>query len=85
MFCPIRSRLSVAAAMGGHKCPGEKNMFFSKKVNKSDKESSVFSVFIREALSSDKKRVYKRVINDAIELQDRVIKKANSRRSESAG
>jgi len=60
-------------------------MFFSKKVNKSDKESSEFSVFIREARSSDKKRVYKRVINDAIELQDRVIKKANSRRSESAG
>ena len=60
-------------------------MFFSKKVNKSDKESSEFSVFIREARSSDKKRVYKRVINDAIELQDRVIKKANSRWSESAG
>ena len=60
-------------------------MFFNKKVNKSDKESSEFSVFIREARSSDKKRVYKRVINDAIELQDRVIKKANSRRSESAG
>ena len=60
-------------------------MFFSKKVNKSDKESSEFSVFIREARSSDKKRVYKRVINEAIELQDRVIKKANSRRSESAG
>jgi len=60
-------------------------MFFSKKVNKSDKESSEFSVFIREARSSDKKRVYKRVINDAIELQDRVIKKANSRRSERAG
>ncbi len=60
-------------------------MFFSKKVKKSDKESSEFSVFIREARSSDKKRVYKRVINDAIELQDRVIKKANSRRSESAG
>lgn len=60
-------------------------MFFSKKVKKSDKESSEFSVFIREARSSDKKRVYKRVINDAIELQDRVIKEANSRRSESAG
>ena len=60
-------------------------MFFSKKVNKSDRESSEFSVFIREARSSDKKRVYKRVINDAIELQDRVIKKANSRWSESAG
>ncbi len=60
-------------------------MFFSKKVSKSDKESSEFSVFIREARSSDKKRVYKRVINDAIELQDRVIKEANSRRSESAG
>jgi len=60
-------------------------MFFSKKVKKSDKESSEFSVFIREARSSDKKRVYKRVINDAIELQNRVIKKVNSRRSERAG
>ena len=60
-------------------------MFFKKSFKKSDKESSEFSVFIREARSSDKKRVYKRVINDAIELQDRVIKEANSRRSESAG
>jgi hypothetical protein len=60
-------------------------MFFKKSIKKSDKESSEFSVFIREARSSDKKRVYKRVINDAIELQDRVIKEANSRRSESAG
>ena len=60
-------------------------MFFRKKANKSDKESSEFSVFIREARSSDKKRVYKRVINDAIEFQDRVIKKAHSRRHESTG
>jgi hypothetical protein len=60
-------------------------MFFKKLKKKSNKESSEFSVFIREARSSDKKRVYKRVINDAIELQDRVIKKANSRQSESAG
>ncbi len=62
-----------------------KSMFFKKKVKKSDKESSEFSVFIREARSSDKKRVYKRVINDAIELQDRVVKNTNSRRHESAG
>jgi len=60
-------------------------MFFKKKVNKSDKESSEFSVFIREARSSDKKRVYKRVINDSIELQDRVIKNAHSRRHEKTG
>ena len=60
-------------------------MFFKKKVSKSDKESSEFSVFIREARSSDKKRVYKRVINDAIELQDRVIKNAHSRRHENTG
>lgn len=60
-------------------------MFFKKKVKKSDKESSEFSVFIREARSSDKKRVYKRVINDAIEVQDRVIKNAHSRRHESTG
>jgi hypothetical protein len=60
-------------------------MFFKKLKKKSKKESSEFSVFIREARSSDKKRVYKRVINDAIELQDRVIKDANTRRHESAG
>ena len=60
-------------------------MFFKKLDKMSNKESSEFSVFIREARSSDKKRVYKRVINDAIELQDRVIKNANSRRHESAG
>jgi len=60
-------------------------MFFKKKAKKSDKESSEFSVFIREARSSDKKRVYKRVINDAIEVQDRIVKKSRSRRSESAG
>jgi len=60
-------------------------MFFKKLKKESKKESSEFSVFIREARSSDKKRVYKRVINDAIELQDRVIKDANARRHESAG
>ncbi len=60
-------------------------MFFKKSKTRSNKESSEFSVFIREARSRDKKRVYKRVINDAIELQDRVIKNANSRRPESTG
>jgi len=60
-------------------------MFFKKLKKKSKKESSEFSVFIREARSSDKKRVYKRVINDAIELQDRVVKDARTRRHESAG
>jgi len=60
-------------------------MFFKTKDKKSSKESSEFSVFIREARSSDKKRVYKRVITDAIELQDRVMKNANSQRHESTG
>ncbi len=60
-------------------------MFFKKSKTRSNKESSEFSVFIREARSRDKKRIYKRVINDAIELQDRVIKTANSRRPESTG
>ena len=58
-------------------------MFFKKKDKKHSKESSEFSVFIREARAGDKKRVYKRVITDAIELQDRVMKDANSRRHES--
>jgi len=60
-------------------------MIFKKLKKERIKESSEFSVFIREARSSDKKRVYKRVINDAIELQDRIIKDAKSRRHESAG
>ena len=60
-------------------------MNFKKLKKESKMESSEFSVFIREARSSDKKRVYKRVINDAIELQDRIIKDAKSRRHESAG
>lgn len=57
---------------------------FSKKAKKA-KESSEFSVFIREARSSDKKRVYKRVINEAIESQGDVIKAAGARRSKEAG
>jgi len=57
---------------------------FSKKTNKA-KESSEFSVFIREARSSDKKRVYKRVINEAIESQDKLIKSANTRRAKQSG
>ena len=39
-------------------------------------ESSEFSVFIREASSREKKRVFKRVINDAIESQDNLVKTA---------
>ncbi len=50
---------------------------FSKKSKKAT-ESSEFSVFIREARSSTKKRVYKRVINEAIESQDRVIRSAGT-------
>ena len=50
---------------------------FSKKSKKAT-ESSEFSVFIREARSSTKKRVYKRVINEAIESQARVIRSAGT-------
>jgi len=57
---------------------------FSKKTKKAT-ESSEFSVFIREARSSDKKRVYKRVINEAIESQDKLIKSAGSRRAKETG
>jgi len=57
---------------------------FSKKSKKAT-GSSEFSVFIREARSSDKKRVYKRVINEAIESQDKVIRSAGSRRVKGAG
>ena len=46
---------------------------FSKKTKNANK-SSEFSVFIREARSSDKKKVYKRVINEAIESQGRRVR-----------
>jgi len=53
--------------------------FFTKKSAKPT-GSSDFSVFIREARAGDKKKVYRRVINEAINSQDRVIKSADSGR-----
>ena len=47
-------------------------MFFMKS-KKRDKKSSELSVFVREATSRDKKKVYKRVIEDAIREQNRVV------------
>jgi len=49
-------------------------MFFIK-TKKCDAKSSELSVFIREAKSRDKKKVYKRVIEDAIREQNEVVKK----------
>jgi len=54
--------------------------FFTKKTAKPT-GSSDFSVFIREACAGDKKKVYRRVINEAINSQDRVIKSADSGRT----
>ena len=76
----IRDRAKVFARKSGKSLSAE---LTDVEIYPSD--PNPVSVFIREARSSDKKRVYKRVINDAIELQDRVIKEANSRRTESAG
>ena len=42
--------------------------------------SSEFSVFVREARSGEKKRVFKRVLNDSIDAQDRLIKSMESDR-----
>jgi len=53
--------------------------FFTKKTAKPT-GSSDFSVFIRKARAGDKKKVYRRVINEAINSQDRVIKTAESSR-----
>jgi vacuolar-type H+-ATPase subunit H len=41
-----------------------------------DVESSEFFNFIREASSREKKKVYKVVLRDAVEAQDRIIKNA---------
>ena len=43
--------------------------------------SSEFSVFVREARSGEKKRVFKQVLNDSIDAQDRIMKDAGERRS----
>lgn len=44
-------------------------------------ESSEFSTFIREARSSDKKKVFKRVLNESIDAQDRVLRDAETHRA----
>jgi hypothetical protein len=51
-------------------------MFPSKR--KVSDVSSSFSVFIREAKSRDKKRVYKEVINDSIREQSYLIKRSRT-------
>lgn len=48
----------------------------SLKSRKRVKQSSEISVFVREAKSRDKKKVYKRVIQDAIREQNDIVKKA---------
>ena len=45
-----------------------------KPESKSTNVSSRFSVFIREAKSRDKKRVYRKVIEDSNSAQNHVIK-----------
>jgi hypothetical protein len=47
---------------------------FGSTKSKSGKGSSEFSVFIREASSREKKRVYDRVLKDSIAAQDRVVR-----------
>ncbi len=51
-------------------------MFYRKKKSST---SSEFSTFVREARSGEKKRVFKRVLNDSIDAQVRLIKDAKSR------
>lgn len=50
-------------------------MIFTSKRKKSA-ESSDFSVFIREAKSRERKRIYRRVIEDAIREQNEVVEGA---------
>lgn len=42
-------------------------------------ESSEFSIFVREARSREKKKVFRDVLNDSIESQKKAIKSAPSR------
>ncbi len=56
-------------------------MFYRKKKTST---SSEFSTFVREARAGEKKKVFKRVLNDSIDVQDRLIKKVQSRPRKSA-
>lgn len=47
-------------------------MFFLRK-KKQDAKTSELSLFIREAKSRDKKKIYKRVIEDAIREQNDLV------------
>jgi len=51
-------------------------MFFINTRKKRAESSSKFSVFIREAKSREKKKVYRRVIEDAIREQNEVVEGA---------
>jgi hypothetical protein len=53
---------------------GAKNNGDNQKAKIRGEKSSELSVFIREAKSRDKKKVYKRVIEDAIREQNDVVK-----------
>lgn len=53
------------------------NLVFRK--SRKTSKSSEFSVFVREARSRHKKKVFKRVLNEAIDAQDRMIKSAGVR------
>jgi hypothetical protein len=48
-------------------------------------ESTEFSTFVREARSGDKKKVFKRVLTDSIDAQDRVFKDVEKRRAKNVG
>ena len=51
-------------------------MFFVNTRKKRAESSSKFSVFIRKAKSREKKKIYRRVIEDAIREQNEVVEGA---------
>lgn len=55
-------------------------MFYRKKKAST---SSDFSTFVREARSGEKKKVFKRVLKDSIDAQDRIVRRASSKKSTS--
>lgn len=52
----------------------------SKRASSHSATSGEFSSFIRTASSGEKKKVYRRVLKESVDVQDRLIKTARERR-----
>ena len=52
----------------------------SKRASSHGATSGEFSSFIRTASSGEKKKVYRRVLKESVDVQDRLVKTARERR-----